>query len=89
MNTGNGRLHLAVYSERLPIPKELVVEVKPDGEEMPIERIGKDGVIRSVEAVLHFDIATAVSLHQWLNDKIEAFQKVHPEVFASEDEEGD
>lgn len=56
--------------------------VPVEGEEGKFEekRIGKEGIIRSVNAVLHFDINTTIALHQWLGDKIKQFEDAHPEI---------
>ena len=77
-----GRLYMAVFSERSPIPQEVDV-VSQEGSPIAVEagKRGKEGVIRSVNAVMHFDINTALSLRDWLNDKIQTFERAHPEVF--------
>jgi hypothetical protein len=41
----------------------------------------QSGVIRTVNAVLFFDINTAMALHDWLGQRIKAFKDAHPEIF--------
>lgn len=71
--TPTGYIHLALYSERLPIPRELVHEVKPDGTlgaEVRDERVAKAGVLRELEVDAIFSLQTAVGLRDWLTEKI-------------------
>jgi hypothetical protein len=84
INTANGLLYMAVYSERSPIPQEVIVNAPQDGGLVDFhaaEKRGKDGVIRVVSSVMHFDINTAMSLHKWLGDKIDQFREAHPDLF--------
>ena len=67
---------MAAFSERPPIPQEIVTD--PDGVELG--RAGKDGVVREIEAILHFDINMAVILVGWLEGHINNFKAAHPEV---------
>jgi hypothetical protein len=82
INPATGQSFMAVYSERHPIPQEVFYEMAPDGaaRELPDRRLGKEGPVRIVQAVMHFDINTAVALRNWLDDKIAIFAKAHPEV---------
>lgn len=76
MNPANGQFHMATFVERPAIPQEIAYT--DTGVE--VSRSGKDGVVREIDAVLHYDINTALALSQWLNSKIEEFFKAHPEV---------
>ncbi|MBI4827210.1 MAG: hypothetical protein HY804_00070 [Nitrospinae bacterium] len=69
-----GRLNMSVFSERLPIPKEEIFE-NHEGSFSRIGLIGKEGVIREVEATLSMDYTTMVSIRDWLSEKISDFEK--------------
>lgn len=88
INLATGQLHMSMYSERSPLPQELVYQIDPAGtaQEVLEKRIGKEGPVRIVQVVLHFDINTAVALRNWMNDKIDRFSAAHPE-FADKLEE--
>jgi len=68
-----GRIVAAVYSERPFIPKSVVYEIDGNvlGKELPEMRESKDGLIRSIGAILYFDRASAVAMRDWLTQKIE------------------
>lgn len=76
MNPVNGQFHMATFVERPAIPQEIAYT--EDGAEAL--RTGKDGMVREIDCILHYDINTALALSQWLNSKIEEFFKTHPEV---------
>lgn len=83
INTGSGEVHLSVYSERPPIPKTITMNVSDDGslgDELVDLREGRDGVVRIVQDTLYLDLPTALSLHQWLSERIETFKRVNPGV---------
>ena len=66
-------IHMDVWSQRSPIPKQMVHEVKPDGtvgEEIANERTVRDAIVREVEVGVVFNLAIAKSMVDWLNDKI-------------------
>ena len=73
---------MAIFAERPVIPKEIHYEiVELGGQKIEQEdRVGKEGSVRSVSAVLHFDINTAFALKNWLDDKIDQFRNAHPEI---------
>jgi hypothetical protein len=82
INPATGQSFMAVYSERSPIPQEVFYEPAPDGtlRELTGRRVGREGPVRIVQAVLHFDINTALALRNWLDDKIASFARAHPEI---------
>ncbi len=90
-NNANGRTFMAVFTERPPIPQEIhLAPLSGEGSKSVEEtRTGKEGVIRSIGAVLHFDINTAIAIHEWLEGKIEGFKTAHPEAFLGETQESD
>lgn len=71
---------MTVWSERMPIPQEMDLEIIPvEGREgvfsaVEGEKRGKDGMVRTVHAAFHFDLEMAKSMRDWLNDKIQAVE---------------
>ena len=71
-------IHMAFYSERAPIPQQVVHRIKPDGrlgDEIEEERVSKSDIIREVEAEVLMDLATAKSFHTWLTEKIKKLEE--------------
>ncbi len=71
-------IHMAVFSERWPIPKRTVSKITAEGvvgEEIFEERITRDAVVREIEASLFMDINVATRMRDWLTDKIDKYQK--------------
>lgn len=65
-------INMAVYSERLPIPRQTTNQVLNGIVQTGVEtgRIQRDGIIREVETNLVFDVETAQALADWLKEKI-------------------
>lgn len=80
IDTSTGRMYMAMFAERGTIPQVIHFEVGADGKVIGERKEGRDGSVRSVSSVLHFEINTAISLRDWLDEKIEAFFKAHPEI---------
>ena len=75
--TPRGYLTMAFYSERHPIPLKLTHEIKPEGTlGDPIDRDTKEGIVREVEVEVMLDLDMAKSLLPWLEEKIEALEKL-------------
>jgi hypothetical protein len=73
-----GRIHMAVFSERWPIPKRTVNRLIAEGtvgEEIFEERITRNAVVREIEVNLVMDIDTATVMRDWLTDKINKYQQ--------------
>jgi hypothetical protein len=73
-----GIIHMDVFSERWPIPKRTVNRISPEGgigEEIYEERVTRNAVVREVEAHLVMTIEVAILIRDWLNNKIENYQK--------------
>lgn len=70
--TPNLNIHMSVFSERHPIPQQIVVEVAEDGvtKELPDRKLARDGMVREVDADLVMDLPTAAAIYQWLGEKI-------------------
>jgi len=76
--TPNGFIHFALYTERAPIPRRLVHEVKENGAlggPIPGEEVVRDAVVREMDTDVYVTIETAMSLHKWLGEKIEEWAK--------------
>lgn len=72
-------IQMAVFSERLPIPLQVVQEIGEDGtlgRECVEERVSRDGVVREVEANLVFSVEVARKVVQWLEHKIRTAEEV-------------
>lgn len=86
LNPETGAGYMAIFAERPPIPTEVRADLglSTIGGVKEVERIGKEGMIRSVNAVVYFDINGALALQRWLNDRINGFRQSHPHLFPPE-----
>lgn len=73
--THNGGVHMAVFSQHHPIPESVTHEVDPSG------MIGREkarakveGLVRTIEAHLILTKDTAVSIRDWLDDRIKLIE---------------
>jgi len=80
--TSRGLIHMAVYSERRPIPKKAFYPVLGSDKqglfldkEDETKRIGLEGIIREIEVGIFFDLPSAIELRKWLDNKIDTIQK--------------
>ena len=73
---GPNGIHMAVFSQRLPIPESSTHEISPSGQ-IGIEkhREGADGVVRTIEAHLILHPRTAIVMRNWLDDKIKQIEE--------------
>ena len=77
--TPNGRIHFALYSERPAIPKRRVHELAEDGrigKMIPEETVSRDSIVREMEVDVFLRINVARTLHEWLGDKIQEWDKL-------------
>ncbi len=71
--TPKGRIHAAVYSEKMVYPKSSSLSILPDG--TPTENLpSADCVEREVIAGLDFDLNTARSVLKWLQEKVDTLE---------------
>lgn len=72
--TPNHEIHMALFNERNPIPKEICHKIEDGrlGEE--ITRDTKSGIIREIEIDAMMSLRTAKSLVKWLQEKIEQLE---------------
>jgi hypothetical protein len=74
--TPKGKLWLAFYTERLPLPRVVRHELKvgPDGVEPDPDKAvlmdGREGVVRNVEVGVYLTAQTAADLRDWLNEQL-------------------
>ena len=75
-------IYMAIWSERPPIPLEVVHEVKDGhlGPEVRAERVCREGFVREVGASVLIDLARAKSLHKWLEQQIDHLEKTAAKV---------
>jgi hypothetical protein len=73
----NGKISVALYSERPPIPKEIVhtIEGLKLGPELTDKRIGKTDYVRVVQSVIQIDVSVAKSFVEWLQERIKDAEK--------------
>ena len=80
-------IHMAIYSERQPIPKETVQEVKMDGtlgNVIQEKTIALEGIVREMEIGVLMSVATAKSVAVWLQEKIQQVEQINKELSAPE-----
>ena len=66
--TPQGKIQIALYSERQAIPRRVTYKLGPDGElGEALEMIGRDAVVRELEAVVTLDPQTAEKLVSFLS----------------------
>jgi hypothetical protein len=76
--TPKGFLHIAFYAERAAIPQQTTHRLTHEGQlgdEILEKRICKEGLVRQMETDLIMNEETTISLRDWLNTKIEEFDK--------------
>jgi hypothetical protein len=82
--TPKGKLWLAFFTERLPLPRIVRHALAPANEpdELVLDQSkpgtlidGRTGLIRNVEFGLYMSLATARELQEWLGRQIEAIEK--------------
>lgn len=76
-------IHMAIYSERQPIPKEIVQEVKTDGtlgNVIQEKTISLEGIVREMEIDVLMSVATAKSVVVWLQEKIQQVEQINKEL---------
>ena len=75
--TPHGNIHIAFYSERIPIPQQIEHVVKEDGtlgDEDRAARITREGVVREVDVDVVVSLGLAIALRKWLDDKIKTLE---------------
>ena len=66
------------FYERTPIPDQTIRELNDDGSVGKIiSQSRSNGVIREVQCSINMDILTAKTFAKWLQEKIDAVEKLH------------
>ena len=76
--TPHGYVQMTLYSERAAIPQRTTHGISDEGRvggELRDERLSRDGPVRECEVTALMDVATAIALRTWLDDRIGAIQK--------------
>lgn len=91
--TPAGNIHMGIFSERMPFPQKIVhsLEALPDGKqklgpEILGRREGRQAVIRELEVGVVLNVAQAIVLRKWLDDRIKQYQQLIGPLPATEDE---
>lgn len=71
--TPNGHINMSLFSERPPLPRRMVHELKENalGDEIKDQRVTRDAIIREMDVDVIMTIDVAESLRTWLRDRIE------------------
>ena len=72
-------IHMDFWSERFPIPKQVIHSLMSDGAlgpEIKSERTTRETIIREVEAGVVLNIETAKALRDWLVERISEAEKI-------------
>jgi hypothetical protein len=90
--TPNGNIHMGIYSERMPFPQKIVhsLESAPAGQqklgpEIMDRREGRKAAIRELEVGIVLNIAQAIVLRKWIDDRIKQYQQLIGPLPATED----
>lgn len=71
-----GDIHMSFYNERGALPDSSVLTLGPDGPLKSEVAESKGDLIREIECDIVLDLATAIGLRRWLDDKVKELQAV-------------
>jgi hypothetical protein len=75
--TPNGKLYAEIFIQRATTPQTTEQEINLDGTlGNETDRTGKKGIVREIEAGLIMDMETARVLRNWIDSKIQEFEKM-------------
>lgn len=78
--TPNNTLAFTIFSERLPLPQQIVHPLAPVegqdgvaklGPEKPDLRVTREGVVRELEVCVMMDQRAVKALHEWLGQRMQ------------------
>lgn len=78
--TPPGYINLSFYAERFPIPKSSDYSLKEDftlGKKLGDSIDSKSGIVREYEFGIYFDLKTAVSIRDFLNERIKELETIN------------
>jgi hypothetical protein len=84
--TPPGFINLNFYGERFPIPKSSEYELKDDfslGDKISDSGDSKTGIVREYEFGIYFDLKTAISIRNFLNERITELENIQNKKNAS------
>jgi hypothetical protein len=88
--TPNGSIYMELFLERRPTPIKVKHKIKETGEiGDEIEKDTKKGIIREIECGLIMDINTATRLRDWIDGKIEEYEKIFKDKPIHKNQEGE
>ncbi len=69
-----GAIHMSLFSERIPIPQQMVHKVEGDqiGAEVLDRRVGRGGLVREVDVDAVLSLEAAVAIRALLDQQIRA-----------------
>lgn len=75
--TPNGNVYCELFIDRNVTPQTVVHELDENGKlsGVPKKKTGKTGYIREIECGIIMDIEAALTMKEWLGDKIDQYQK--------------
>jgi len=74
---GNGVLNLNLFTERIPIPQRIVLEVDTDGKTVKEKyKEGKTGIVREVQVGILMDYQTTKNIYEFLGNSIKDQEKL-------------
>jgi len=78
LTPNGGNVHLGVYSERHPYPQKIFHKITDGvlGQEDTARREGRKGIVRELEVGISMDIAQAIVLRNWLNDRLSQYEQI-------------
>jgi len=85
--TPQQNIQIAFYSERMPLPQQVVYELNSDntlGSEVVDERVSKTGLIRELEVEAVLSLNEAESFYKWLGENIKKAKKLRRSVTKKE-----
>ena len=81
--TPKGQIQIALFNERHPIPQQIVHKLDADGslgDVIAEETVGRQGIVREVEAEAIMTLETAKSLIAWLSRSVKQLEKLRTQA---------
>ena len=72
--TPNGSIHLAVFSERSPIPQKAEMKITEGRLGDTVHSEGKEGIVREMDVDLFMNLPVARELRDWLSTRIQELE---------------
>jgi hypothetical protein len=76
--TPRGLLHIALYSERQPIPQIVEHDLSPEGRlsSEAATQEGRQGIVRDLDVDLIMTRETAIEIRDWLTNRLDELNKI-------------